>query len=83
MDEMSSLAAAPSQVDQGRDPSIIGGSGIESPGAGIADVPPVAGELQPANVYTCKMCRRVVFGEDDVEGHEAAQQSFHRRKVLH
>lgn len=32
-------------------------------------------------VYSCRMCRREIFTEGDIETHEVAQQSFHRRKV--
>lgn len=39
-------------------------------------------EDDEARVYTCRMCRRVVFAEAEVESHQAAQQHFHRRKVM-
>lgn len=44
------------------------------------DVEPLAANTADQQ-YLCRMCRRVVFAEGEVESHEAAQQSFHRRKV--
>lgn len=36
---------------------------------------------EPRQMYTCRMCRRVVFSDKDLENHQTAQQGFHRRKV--
>lgn len=43
---------------------------------------PAATHGSPAQVYTCRLCRRVLFSEQELEIHEAAQQSFRRRKVM-
>lgn len=46
-------------------------SGVEKPSSNTAG----------DRVYSCRMCRRAIFTEGDIETHEVAQQSFHRRKV--
>ena len=40
-----------------------------------------SGETAEDDVYCCRMCRRTIFTQGEVETHEVARQSFHRRKV--
>ena len=54
-----------------------GGGGVVQATAGQATAEKGEGEV----VYTCRMCRRVVFAGRDIEDHETAKHSFHRRKV--
>lgn len=42
---------------------------------------PDPGHHPSAQVYTCRMCRRVVFTENELESHETAQQGFRKRKA--
>lgn len=49
---------------------------------GVNNVEEAEGQGQEkARVYTCRICRRVVFAEADLENHQTAQQGFCRRKV--
>lgn len=48
---------------------------------GVNNVEEAEGQGQEkARVYTCRICRRVVFAEADLENHQTAQQGFCRRK---
>lgn len=66
----------------------VGASG--SSGGGDGDVVQAAANQATAEqaegeedlvLYTCRMCRRRLFAKRDIEGHETATHSFHRRKV--
>lgn len=57
--------------------SSISGAGVVQPAASQETAEKGEGEV----VYTCRMCRRVVFAKRDIQDHEAATHSFHRRKV--
>ncbi|CAN0066801.1 unnamed protein product [Ascophyllum nodosum] len=39
-----------------------------------------SGETAEDHVYCCRMCRRTILTQGEVETHEVARQSFHRRK---
>lgn len=64
-----------------------GASSSGSGGGGVVGVVQAAASHEAAEkgegevVYTCRMCRRVVFAQTDIEDHEAATHGFHRRKV--
>lgn len=55
----------------------IGGGGVVQAAASQETANNGEGEA----VYTCRLCRRVVFAKRDIQDHETATHSFHRRKV--